>query len=223
VEKNLTTSDFLTKKTTTTVKPQLTQPTSQATAHTDRGSSCMMDITTTTQDTATTPLLPLDGPSFDVDESVAALVLQHVENPLDRFALAGATRVWRVAATTTSPTNCLWPKHARRLKLQGALALKLTDWRLARLLKYAGPLCSIEIRGAPSAFTGYGIYPHYRQMAKESPTASSTVALSGCPGVEVAFLLDLRRIAPEWTTSHRRSGQAPRGVSSFVCERERLW
>lgn len=36
------------------------------------------------------PLLP--AASFDVDESVAALVLQHVEDPLDRFALAGVSR-----------------------------------------------------------------------------------------------------------------------------------
>jgi hypothetical protein len=40
---------------------------------------------------ATAPPLPVAPASFVVDESVAALVLQHVANSLDRFALAGVS------------------------------------------------------------------------------------------------------------------------------------
>lgn len=52
------------------------------------------------------PLLPAAVASFDVDESVASLVLQHVEDELDRFALAGVSR-WGPYSTSWWLTHSL--------------------------------------------------------------------------------------------------------------------
>jgi hypothetical protein len=90
--------------------------------------------------------------TFDVDESTAALVLQHVDDLRDRMALACTSRVWREAAT--APAN-------RRdwLVVEGPIAARLTDERMAQLLSsYAGPnLRSLEVRDAPVEFTGVGL------------------------------------------------------------------
>jgi hypothetical protein len=139
----------------------------------------------------TAPLLPLlDAPSFDVDESIAALVLQHVDDPLDRFALAGVSQVWRKVATSSNPS--MWPKHVRLL-LQGAIAAKLTDERVEQLLEYAGPngnLRAIEIQGAPPAFTGEGLCPYFEQPPSLTPQLH-TIDLSGCAGVQSWVFLAL--------------------------------
>jgi hypothetical protein len=79
------------------------------------------------------PLLTLDAPSFDVDENVAAQVLEHVENPLDRFALAGVSRVWRRAVeatlvtTATSSSSCERPKQGATRHVCAAQSLLISQ------------------------------------------------------------------------------------------------
>jgi hypothetical protein len=161
-------------------------------------------------DTATSPLAPLAPATFDVGESVAALVLHFVGDVRDRFALSSVSRVWRRAArvaaeTTTNPSSgCFFgaPTTNVRLRIQeGALAAKLTNRRVAKLLECAGPgLHSIEIHGAPAAFTGEGLYS--RMLTPEENDVGyfpsrpfsrrlQTVDLSRCVGVRSGHVLRL--------------------------------
>jgi hypothetical protein len=139
--------------------------------------------------------------TFDVDESTAALVLQHVDDLRDRMALASTSRVWRDAAT--APATC-----RDRLVVEGAVAARLTDDRLEILLNsYAGPgLRSLEVRDALVMFTGTGLvfgplvlddqhqpeayknadaqYAHYENRFPEL----QTLILNQCPGVEPQYM-----------------------------------
>ena len=132
--------------------------------------------------------------TFDVDESVAALVLQHIRNPVDRSCLAAVSTLWRrvvkSARTSLQPlassssAAILWPKDVR-LVLKGDLAAKLTNSRVMQLLEYAGPHISvIEIHGAPAAFWGLGLQLHFDLMTHPRfPDTLQILDLSGCPGV----------------------------------------
>jgi hypothetical protein len=124
-----------------------------------------------------------------VNESVAAKVLEHVDDPLLRLSLAAVSTTWRKAVKNAPETSsALWPKHGTLL-LEGALAAKLTDARVETLLapEYAGPnLRVIEIHGAPPAFTGKGLGLHLRSntTATSSPASKLyTINLRDCKGV----------------------------------------
>ena len=133
-------------------------------------------------------------PTFDVDESVAALLLHHVRDPVDRSRLSAVSTLWRRvvksartssrALASSSSAAILWPKDVR-LVLKGDLAAKLTNSRVMQLLEYAGPHISvIEIHGAPAAFWGLGLQPHFALMSQPRfPDVLQTLDLSGCPGV----------------------------------------
>ena len=66
--------------------------------------------------------------SFDVDESVAALVLAHVTSTRDRLALGCVSRVWRKVAGSYGSWGTF------ELVLDGELGKRLTDARLQRLI-----------------------------------------------------------------------------------------
>ena len=92
------------------------------------------------------------GASFDPDEHLATLVLRHVGEVRDRLALECVSRVWRAVGQIPG----VWPQLD--LTLTGDLAARLTDARVVRVLRRAGPnLRSLVVNGAPSAFTGEGL------------------------------------------------------------------
>ena len=70
------------------------------------------------------------APTFDVDDGVAKLVLEHVDDPLTLFSLAAVSRMWRRAVKSASDTaSTVWPKDVRLL-VHLPLAAKLTDARV---------------------------------------------------------------------------------------------
>lgn len=86
--------------------------------------------------------------TFDVDESVAAVVSSHVMSTRDLLALACVSRVLRkVAASERSWGTCDLEISAADGNLE-----KLTDDRLEHLLGYCGVVRNLEIRGAPATF-----------------------------------------------------------------------
>ena len=66
--------------------------------------------------------------TFDVGESVAALVFSHVKSTRDRLALACVSRVWRKVAGSYGSWGTF------ELVLDGELGKRLTDARLQRLI-----------------------------------------------------------------------------------------
>ena len=162
---------------------------------------------TNTTSVATTEVPPphfdssLTTPTFDVNESVAAKVLEHVEDPLLRLSLAAVSTTWRrVVKNAPETSSALWPKHGMLL-LEGALAARLTDARVDTLLapEYAGPnLRVLQIRGASPAFTGKGLGLHMRSYYNTCSSATSfrpasklhTITLIGCEGVKGADVSD---------------------------------
>jgi hypothetical protein len=95
------------------------------------------------------------GASFEPDEHLATLVLRHVGKVRDRLALECVSRVWRAAGQI--PGVWQWDD----LTLTGDLAARLTDARVCRMRRRAGPnLRSLVINDAPAAFTGEGLRSH---------------------------------------------------------------
>jgi len=89
------------------------------------------------------------GASFDADEHLATLDLRRVGKARDRLALECVSRVWRAAGQIPG----VW--QSQDLILNGDLAARLTDARLGRLLRRAGPnLRSLFVNDAPAAVTG---------------------------------------------------------------------
>ena len=75
----------------------------------------MTDLTPVIDATTTTPSQVVV--TFDVDESIATLVMQHVGDPLDRNALAAVSRVWRrVAKSSSTSVTGLCAALAKREK-----------------------------------------------------------------------------------------------------------
>jgi hypothetical protein len=87
-------------------------------------------------------------PSFDVDESVAAAVLEKVTSTRDRLALACVSQVWKNAVTSEGAWGTC------DLVLDGELGERLTDERFERLLCYCGDIKHLEVRDAPLSFVG---------------------------------------------------------------------
>ena len=138
--------------------------------------------------------------TFDVDESVAVLVLYFVKDVKDRLALSSVNTVWRRAVAAAYAT-CVGPVPRLHLSLTGPLAAKLTDRRVAKLLECAGRnLRHIEIHGALATFTGRGLFS--RMLTDEEKTGTGhlcltlrsfpclrTLDVSGCVGVTSANVL----------------------------------
>jgi hypothetical protein len=162
----------------------------------------MTDLITPTQDTTATTTT-LDAATFDVDESVAALVLHFVEDVRDRFALSSVSRVWRTVTNAANDSSCFGQAANVRLLLTPPLAAALTDRRVARLLECAGPnLRSIEIHGAPATFIGQGLWCRMSQTRGEAVADGrtywlfhfpqlQTLDLSRCEGVQSGHVLAL--------------------------------
>lgn len=92
--------------------------------------------------------------TFDVDESVAAVVSSHVMSTRDLLALACVSRVLRkVAASEGSWGTCDLEISAADGNLE-----KLTNDRLEHLLGYCGVVRNLEIRGAPATFRAKCLY-----------------------------------------------------------------
>jgi hypothetical protein len=150
---------------------------------------------TTSETTALDPPKPPPPPSpqpvatFDIDESTAALVLEHVGELRDRMRLACTSTVWRLAAA--APT-------CERLVVEGAVAARLTDDRMARLLSCCGNLRFLEVRDAPSGFTGVGFALGLLRNHSFLTTGSfsqtfpelQTFVVNQCPGVEAGFVYE---------------------------------
>ena len=104
-------------------------------------------------------------------------------------ALACTSRVWRQAAT--APT-------CERLVVEGAVAARLTDDRMARLLSCCGNLRFLEVRDAPSGFTGVGFALGLLRNHSFLTTGSfsqtfpelQTFVVNQCPGVEAGFVYE---------------------------------
>ena len=129
------------------------------------------------------PPLVLDAPpppSFDVGDSIAALIVSHVTDWQTLAALTCTSRVWRRATTTTTTTTtALLPAATHdleRIVIEGAVARRLTDVRMSWLLvSFAGPrLKSLVVRDAPAPFTGKGLgFRHGRLYFYSHSTSSA--------------------------------------------------
>ena len=102
--------------------------------------------------------------TFDVDESLAALVLSHVTNTRDRLALAYVSRVWRKVAATE---GC-WGTCDLVIDRDMLNRLKLTNERLECLIGYCGDVKNLEIRNAPM-LQGKCLYKDTLLVAKKLP------------------------------------------------------
>jgi hypothetical protein len=116
-------------------------------------------------------------PSFDVDESVAAAVLEKVTSTRDRLALACVSQVWKNAVTSEGAWGTC------DLVLDGELGERLTDERFERLLCYCGDIKHLEVRDAPLSFvgnflSGEGIAAKFASL--------ESFKLTNCPGVNVS-------------------------------------
>ena len=116
-------------------------------------------------------------PSFDVDESVAAAVLEKVTSTRDRLALACVSQVWKNAVTSEGAWGTC------DLVLVGELGKRLTDERFERLLSYCGDIKHLEVRDAPLSFvgkflSGEGIAAKFASL--------ESFKLTNCPGVNVS-------------------------------------
>ena len=116
-------------------------------------------------------------PSFDVDESVAAAVLEKVTSTRDRVALACVSQVWKNAVTSEGAWGTC------DLVLDGELGKRLTDERFERLLCYCGDIKHLEVRDAPLSFvgnflSGEGIAAKFASL--------ESFKLTNCPGVNVS-------------------------------------
>ena len=122
--------------------------------------------------------------TFDIDESTAALVLQHVHDVADRCALACTSRLWREVATVSACFD--------RLVIDGTIATRLTDERMRWLLSHVGHnLRSVEVHGAPSAFSGEGLLlggGGGLLSAKSHFPNLQTLIIHQCPGVKATFV-----------------------------------
>ena len=120
-------------------------------------------------------------PSFDVDESVAAAVLEKVTSTRDRLALACVSQVWKNAVTSEGAWGTC------DLVLDGELGERLTDERFERLLCYCGDIKHLEVRDAPLSFvgnflSGEGIAAKFASL--------ESFKLTNCPGVNVSDVAD---------------------------------
>jgi hypothetical protein len=143
--------------------------------------------------------------SLEPDEHLATLVLRHVGDVRDRLALECVSGVWRAVGQIPG----VWQRE--HLTLRGDLAARLTDARVCRVLRRAGPsLRSLIINDAPAAFTGEGLCCHAALLDEASggvpgvaegeghglPTPFArlqTLDLRGCPGVTGSTIVDLLR------------------------------
>jgi hypothetical protein len=153
-------------------------------------------------------------PRFDPVPCLASLVLRHVETIPDRLALACVSRVWRDVATAPgSWGSAVFRPGWSTVLVEGELASKLTDARLAQLLTYRG--CAgwgwLEVHDAPVAFTFSAaawetFKPRYVQFLDRTLRGAvlggeathfyrflQGVDLSGCPGVTGANVLAFLR------------------------------
>ena len=115
-------------------------------------------------------------PSFDVDESAAAAVLEKVTSTRDRVALACVSQVWKNAVTSEGAWGTC------DLVLDGELGKRLTDERFERLLCYCGDIKHLEVRDAPfrslETFSPAKVSPQFR--------LSESFKLTNCPRVNVS-------------------------------------
>jgi hypothetical protein len=160
------------------------------------------------------------GATFEPDEHIATLVLRHVGDVRDRLALECVSSVWR-AVGQIPDLGC--PRNSLTVLTGDRLAARLTDARLFRLLRRAGPnLRTLVVNGAPAAFTGEGLVAFaahtdatpWGGFAPRTPSDSpafarlQTLDLSRCPGVTgpavLGLLHQLRiRDAPKAERLHR--------------------
>ena len=120
-------------------------------------------------------------PSFDVDESVAAAVLEKVTSTRDRLALACVSQVWKNAVTSEGAWGTC------DLVLDGELGKRLTDERFERLLCYCGDIKHLEVRDAPADFkgnflSGEGIVAKFASL--------ESFKLTNCSGVDSTQVVD---------------------------------
>jgi len=116
-------------------------------------------------------------PSFDVDESVAAAVLEKVTSTRDRLALACVSQVWKNAVTSEGAWGTC------DLVLDGELGERLTDERFERLLCYCGDIKHLEVRDAPLSFVGNFLS---REGIAAKFASLESFKLTNCPGVNVS-------------------------------------
>lgn len=77
------------------------------------------------------------------------------------------------------------PTYSPHLVIEGAVAAKLTNDRMTRLLSYAGRnLLSLKVCGAPSIFSGFSLTGDARGLLhKDCFPKLRTVILNQCPGI----------------------------------------
>ena len=113
--------------------------------------------------------------TFDVGESVAALVFSHVKSTRDRLALACVSRVWRkVAGSYGSWGTC-------DLVIDSELGKKITDDRFDNLVRYCSRVKHLEVRDAHGLKfeEGLGSFPASRFASLESLNLTGCSRLTG--------------------------------------------
>jgi hypothetical protein len=144
--------------------------------------------------------------SFEPDEHLATLVLQHVGEMRDRLALECCSRAWRAAGQIPG----VW--QSQDLILTGDLAARLTDARARHVLRRAGTnLRSLVVNDAPAGFTGEGLRASLVHEARRGAPAGvaqvhglptppapafvrlQTLDLRRCPGVTGGVIIGIMR------------------------------